>query len=357
MKILFLSKQLDGHGGMETISAALYQGLNQANRCHFIFFAGSKAINTQWLSNVSFEICDSKLPKFLRLLQYKNYLRKQIKSIAPDIIVCLDPDCCEVAKSVQTQSPVVSWLHFSIQAFKSRDIQRLKQADYHIAIAPGILDQLRGQGVSEAVSTYIPNFVEPKDARLLKNENDGCLNLVYVGRVQFETDKYLKDLFDALVSLKIDWHLDIVGSGAEFQRCQEYALAKLGNDEKNITWHGWQANPWEYLLKKSLEFNYLILTSHREGFPMVILEAFSYGLPCICSDINPGTRGIVTGEMGLLYPCGDVGALHALLEKSAPERKWHDREIKDNAKPYYKNEVIDRFDRILKKWVIDYSKK
>lgn len=347
MKILFISKQLAGQGGMETIASSVYFGLSGTSQCYFLFLAGSKTIDSAWLSNIHYEVCYTRLPKVLRLFYYKKYLQKRLGKIKPDVIVCLDADSCYVAKTAQNQCPVVSWLHFSMQALKDRDIKRLKKADYHIAIAPGILDQLRSHGINANKSVYIPNFVEPKAECLYKLEKNGRLNLLYVGRIQFETDKYLKDLIDALRGLNVDWQLDLVGDGDDFERCQQYAKVCLGDEAKRMIWHGWQSEPWQYLKNKSLSFDYLVLPSHREGFPMVTIEALSYGIPCICSDIKPGMRDIVREESGILYQCGNIIELHHVLDERALSREWDINLIKQSIGPFYKDNSIRAFYNFL----------
>ncbi len=49
----------------------------------------------------------------------------------------------------------------------------------------------------------------------------------------------------------------------------------------------------------------LLLTSAFEGFPMTLLEAMSYGIPCISSDCMSGPRDMIKpGLNGELYTRG-----------------------------------------------------
>ncbi|WP_035300124.1 MULTISPECIES: glycosyltransferase [Acinetobacter] len=53
-----------------------------------------------------------------------------------------------------------------------------------------------------------------------------------------------------------------------------------------------------------------MLTSHSEGFGMVLLEAISFGLPCISYDCPSGPRDIVENNVnGYLIPMDDFDAL------------------------------------------------
>ncbi len=64
----------------------------------------------------------------------------------------------------------------------------------------------------------------------------------------------------------------------------------------------------------------VVLTSHAEGLPFVLIEALACGTPVVASDL-PGIREIVRhGENGLLVPVGDVAgfttAIHETLSRS-----------------------------------------
>ena len=49
--------------------------------------------------------------------------------------------------------------------------------------------------------------------------------------------------------------------------------------------------------------------SYREGFPNVVLEAGSMGVPCIVSDINGSNEIIVPKQNGIIVPRKNSGQL------------------------------------------------
>lgn len=101
-----------------------------------------------------------------------------------------------------------------------------------------------------------------------------------------------------------DNQLLILGIGDEMQYLQE--LIDSLNLNKSVKLLGFRKNPYKYLSKS----NCFILSSSREGFPNVLIEALACGLPVISSDCKSGPREILNSEeFGLLYPVGEIETL------------------------------------------------
>ena len=65
----------------------------------------------------------------------------------------------------------------------------------------------------------------------------------------------------------------------------------------------------------------LVLPSHREGLPTVILEAQAAGKPVVGARATGIVDLLKDEETGLLFPVGDVPALCKALEKLVADRK------------------------------------
>lgn len=84
----------------------------------------------------------------------------------------------------------------------------------------------------------------------------------------------------------------------------------------------------------------LVLSSITEGFPNVLIEAMSFGLPCISTDV--GDAAEIIGDTGWIVPSEDQDALEKALEVAYREcidfpEKWADR----SARAY--NRIVENY--------------
>ena len=68
-------------------------------------------------------------------------------------------------------------------------------------------------------------------------------------------------------------------------------------------------------------FNLFALSSLREGFPVVLLEAMAAGKPVVSSDVDGNAELVINDETGLIVPSGNPQALAEAIERLAGDRQ------------------------------------
>jgi glycosyltransferase involved in cell wall biosynthesis len=120
--------------------------------------------------------------------------------------------------------------------------------------------------------------------------------VLFVGRL--DSEKNIQGLLRIWAkTTKGDWILKIVGDGPLRKTLENQASALKISNSVNFT--GWISDPSAMMRNASL----LCLTSFHEGFPLVIAEAMSQGLPVVAYDLPYGPSDIINdGINGLLIP-------------------------------------------------------
>ena len=152
-------------------------------------------------------------------------------------------------------------------------------------------------------ATYvIPNFIPqiPKEQSSLDKKN-----VISVGRL--DKNKNFKDqilAWEKVAKKHSDWTLHIYGEGPE--RFSLEQLIKTLNLCDKVILHGNVSNIDDFYLESS----FCLFTSKAEGFGMVLIEAMSFGLPCISYDAPCGPSEIISeGKDGFLVSMDDISTL------------------------------------------------
>lgn len=196
----------------------------------------------------------------------------------------------------------------------------MRSANARIAISNTISDQVRSR--CGRACEVILNGVPPADLQAETDEIERCglaprRYFLQVSRIVPE--KRQLDLIEAFAAARLpDWKLAFVGAGsnAEYaRRVQDAARSTPG-----VVLVGFRkGSALKQLYSHAGAF---VLPSSHEGLPIAILEALSYGLPVIASDIA-ANREIGLGA-DCYYPVGDTAELAVRLAAAAAA---HDDEI------------------------------
>jgi glycosyltransferase involved in cell wall biosynthesis len=129
-----------------------------------------------------------------------------------------------------------------------------------------------------------------------------------VGRLSIEKGhRYLLEAFAKIVKKNHDVKLLIVGKGLQRERLAD-SVQRLGLEEK-VMFAGYQKD----IDKVYREIDILVQPSLREGLPLTILEAMSYGLPIIATNVG-GVAGLIKNKKtGILINSGSSDEIYNAL--------------------------------------------
>jgi glycosyltransferase involved in cell wall biosynthesis len=180
-----------------------------------------------------------------------------------------------------------------------------RKVDVYIALTGFARQKAIQGGLLPQKVVVKPNFVSP-DPGL--GRGDGAY-MLFVGRLSAE--KGIATLLNAWVGLSGRVPLKIVGDGPMADEVREAADRLVG-----VEWLGRQPRERVLALMKGAQ-GLLLPSLSYEGFPKVMVEAYSVGLPVIGSDLGSLSCLIMPGRTGLHVSPGNAKDLAAQVERLA----------------------------------------
>jgi glycosyltransferase involved in cell wall biosynthesis len=142
-----------------------------------------------------------------------------------------------------------------------------------------------------------------------------------------------------------DWELRIWGGGKGIGKLRQQAEELGVADSARVM--GFTSRLHEEFASSSL----YVMSSRKEGFPMVLLEAMGVGLPVVSYDCPTGPRDIIReGVDGYVVPDGDGDALAAAMSRlmeDAELRKRFGAAAVDGAARYDIASIAGRWEALL----------
>lgn len=346
MEIVFIGANYSGRGGTENVLTKVISYLSLNNKV--IFYKLGKSKTNDWLKSINNTAkvirydTDNKFKELLFMCKIFLTLKDNT------IVISTSPNFLKIAylirKIFNKKYKIVSYIHFSLENQDLFNKEVLKYADFHLAISSSIRKSLIKMGVSKNKIFLIFNPIShTQDIISSPNNTKYDLSLAYVGRVYLEGQKNLVEAIKGIEKSKLNIHLDILGSGPDVNSLKEYI--KDNKLEEKITLFGWVKNPWSILKNKGIDG--LILTSRFEGLPMVLLEAMSYGIPCIVSDFE-GFDDVVKPKVnGVYYKLNNIDDLENKFYIFR-NTSFDPIIVKDSINLFYSNVFFSRLDQVLR---------
>jgi len=284
---------------------------------------------------------------------------KEISNIKPDIVfsgighlnIALSPFLTLMkrilpqTKWIARETNIVSLQNQTSKYPKLFDwLYRRTYSNYDLIIAQSVdmkEDLEKNYGLMERVEV-INNPIDAKRVQQLSKEksehifDEEKINLLTVAQLREEKRHDL--MLETLALLPIEYHLTIVGSGEK-----EESLKALSNSLDildRVHFEGQQSNPYVYMKNADL----FLLTSEREGFPNVLLEANAMGLPLVAFACLGGIKEIITeGENGYFVPFGETKLLANQIE-AVRDISFNKEEIMEKtSKKYAQSSIMSKY--------------
>lgn len=209
---------------------------------------------------------------------------------------------------------------------------------------------------SENSKKYLPVLAKKKSMSFLNlyTENQNMLspnynlkNIIIVGSfIEVKNHIIIFKIFSKILKNFPDWTLTIVGDGPlknEYQKIITYH-----NIDKNIFFPGTTEDVYSYYNKASI----FILPSLSEGLSLSLMEASSFGLPCIISDCSESHNQIIIHDKnGYIYKKNSSKELYNflinLISNEDLRKKFGNFAIKNSLK-FSNKKTIDKWSIFLK---------
>ena len=228
----------------------------------------------------------------LLMLKYSENI-KIIKSINSDYIITTrdfhNKLVGKYAKDMIIKIATEHNHHNNNSRYIKKVVTSLKNIDYFVVVSEDLKEFYKNK-IGDTKCLYIPNVIDNIYDKPKYNTN---YNLVSVGR--FSKEKAFEDLIEVIGIVKKDIpniHLNLVGDG------------KLKNDitnkiesldlKENIKLCGYLSQ--SEIKKVMLDSSLYVMTSLTESFGLVLIEANSYGIPCIAFDSASGAKQIIENK-------------------------------------------------------------
>lgn len=253
-----------------------------------------------------------------------------------------------VSKFVKKNIRKIAWEHNhhnNNKKYINSLVKSCKKMDYFVPVSKE-LGEFYERYLGKKVF-YIPNCLDKIPNKLSKLDSK---NLIAVGRLSKEKgfDDLLK-LFKRVSTKNPEWRLNVVGDGMEKNKLLELAKElKLGD---KVTFHGYQDK--NYINDLMLDSSIYLMTSHTESFGLVLIEAMSYGIPCVAYTSAQGANEIIDdGINGYLVENRDqdemLEKINALIEDEKLRKKLG-KEARSKSKEYSGEVVLEKWSKLINK--------
>lgn len=364
MKLLYITNGINGSGGLERVLAvkASYLAEQLNYEVHILTLnGGDLQLFYEFSTALKFhdiKVGGNPINYFLR---YKKGIKKVLKSIKPDVISVCDDGFKGVLFPIVfgKRIPVIYERHASmdlnfiseknipkIQKFKNYCLKYMmilgaKKFDKFI-----ILTQGNEKDWPEVSCTVIPNPT-PFNVKNSSSKDFKKKKVLAVGTQSYNKGyDRLIEIWSKVVAKFPDWKLEVYGKQNKKLNLQQ----KI--DELSVSDSFILNEPTKKIAAKYNEAAIFVLPSRSEGFGMVLIEAMSFGVPCVAFDCPHGPADIIKHqENGFLIEDGNnIKFSEAIINliKSSNLRNKMGEMAKMNVRRYALDKIVLMWDELFK---------
>jgi len=351
--IYFIINDVSIAGGLSRVTLNLYDELKKLSKYNVKIISASISTNefndnNQDIINLGL-VSPHKLSKFNKLWWYLKFIYKInlfLKDKNPDIVIgigvlfnlCLS---LYISKSYKVYGAEHSYYGNNNKLIIKMRKLLYKRLDKIISLTK--VDELKYKQFHNDIVT-IPNFTNFYNN--INTSTQKNKNLLYLGRfTKIKGVDILIDLMKDFFTKYPDWTLTMRGEGplkneiinkiTEYQLSENITIQEATNDVE----------------KEYLQSDIYLMTSRSEAFPMVLLEAQTFGLPIVSYDCNTGPSEIINDNKdGFLVPMGNdklfLNKLELLVNNYELRKKMGQQAVA-NVKKFYPNNIMKEWEEIL----------
>lgn len=193
----------------------------------------------------------------------------------------------------------------------------------------------------------IANAIEPLGFAPFDQKREKTI--ITVGRLHPDKGyQRLLEIFQEVHAKHPEWRLQIIGDGVLKEQLMKQA--ELLGIMSSVDFLGYLDN--EKSRSMMMKSSIYVMTSVREGFGIVLVEAMDAGLPAVAFDVRVGPRSIITdGKTGYLIEDGKnhefAKKLISLMEDNSL-REQLGLQAKDEAAKYYRDNVFSKWTTLFR---------
>ena len=292
---------------------------------------------------------------------FKSRLNDKVEQIKPDIIVTLTDSytLIDLLMSFSYKAKIVVESHVERNGtIKQNDftynpllflmakmydnyiLRSLKKCDAFVTLTNG--DYQQWKGIQRKVVIPNPISLIPEQCSSLENKR-----VISVGRLEPQKG------FDMLIAAwkeisqkHPDWVLDIYGDGGLHDVLQNEIVKKNLSDSCTIH------KATSRISEKYIESSIYAMSSIYEGFGLVLVEAMSFGIPCVSFDCPYGPSDIISNNIdGILVEPNNIDKLAdgiCSLIEDRERRMEYGKRAKISVERYSAGNIMPKWDELFR---------